>query len=415
MKKILNLSIILFVGIIGGILLLLLVNALPTGQMQKHISESTSVMEAEGDYQMLINGYISSRLDNFTDSIMLVTSANKADTNLVDRTVNMYRVFYEDKRPSEVLVAYGKGNPDYTVSGYSRYWHGYQLVLKPLLLIFNYQEIRYVNMCLQILLIVFIVALMWKKDMKLYVLSYLITVCSLIPVSVAFSLQFSAVFYLTSISIIILLVWFEVIEVAGNTLTFFLCIGMATSYFDLLTYPLVTCGITLIFYFILKKKHSLQSDVLEIIQYGSIWAIGYGGMWAGKWIAGSILLRKNIIYDAITAIFNRTSSEDYGRKEAILNNMSAMFQTPIKYMFLFLVLVLLISLIFKMAKDKKMYLKNIHFLLIAIIPFVWYMVLANHSYVHYWFTYRELAIFIFAILVWLSKNLEECKKISETL
>lgn len=68
-----------------------------------------------------------------------------------------------------------------------------------------------------------------------------------------------------------------------------------------------------------------------------------------------------------------------------------------------------------MAKDKKMYLKNIHFLLIAIIPFVWYMVLANHSYVHYWFTYRELAIFIFAILVWLSKNLEECKKISETL
>ena len=91
MKKILNLSIILFVGIIGGILLLLLVNALPTGQMQKHISESTSVMEAEGDYPMLINGYISSRLDNFTDSIMLVTSANKADTNLVDRTVNMYR------------------------------------------------------------------------------------------------------------------------------------------------------------------------------------------------------------------------------------------------------------------------------------------------------------------------------------
>ena len=132
-------------------------------------------------------------------------------------------------------------------------------------------------------------------------------------------------------------------------------------------------------------------------------------MWAGKWIAGSILLRKNIIYDAITAIFNRTSSEDYGRKEAILNNMSAMFQTPIKYMFLFLVLVLLISLIFKMAKDKKMYLKNIHFLLIAIIPFVWYMVLANHSYVHYWFTYRELAIFIFAILVWL-KNAKKYQK-----
>lgn len=415
MKKMSKLLLILFMGIMGGTFLLLLVNALPNERMQRHISESTSVMEAEGDYPMLMNGYISSRLDNFTDSIMLVTAANREDTNLIDRTVNMYRVHYEDKRPSEVLVAYGKGSPDYTVSGYPRYWHGYQVALKPLLLIFNYQEIRYINMCFQILLIAFVVAVMWKKDMKLYILPYLVTVCSLMPVSVALSLQFSAVFYLTNISIILLLVLFESMQATKNTLAFFLSVGMATSYFDMLTYPLVTCGIPLIVYFILKKKHSLQSDILETVQYGSIWAIGYGGMWAGKWIIGSILLKKNIINDALTAIFNRTSSEDYGRKEAILNNLSAMFEPPIKYLFLLSVLILLVSLIIKMAKDKKMYLKNFHYLIIAAIPFAWYMVLVNHSCVHFWFTYRELAIFIFAILVWLCKNLEECKKKGETL
>lgn len=415
MKKISKLLLILFMGIIGGTFLLLLVNVLPNERMQRHISESTSVMEEEGDYPMLMDGYISSRLDNFTDSIMLVTAANKEDTNFVDRTVNMYRVNYEDKRPSEVLVDYGKGNPDYTVSGYPRYWHGYQLALKPLLLIFNYQEIRYINMCLQILLIAFVVAIMWKKDMKLYILPYLVTICSLMPASVALSLQFSAVFYLTNISIILLLVWFESIQVTGNTLSFFLSIGMMTSYFDLLTYPLVTCGIPLIVYFILKKEHSIQSDILETVQYGIIWAIGYGGMWAGKWIIGSILLRKNIINDALAAIFNRTSSEDYGRKEAILKNMSAMFETPIKYIFLLLILILVISLIIRMVKDKKIYLKNFHYVIIAAIPFAWYMVLVNHSCVHFWFTYRELAIFIFAILVWLCKNLEECKKKTEIL
>lgn len=415
MKKISKLLLILFMGIIGGTFLLLLVNVLPNERMQRHISESTSVMEEEGDYPMLMDGYISSRLDNFTDSIMLVTAANKEDTNFVDRTVNMYRVNYEDKRPAEVLVDYGKGNPDYTVSGYPRYWHGYQLALKPLLLIFNYQEIRYINMCLQILLIAFVVAIMWKKDMKLYILPYLVTICSLMPASVALSLQFSAVFYLTNISIILLLVWFESIQVTGNTLSFFLSIGMMTSYFDLLTYPLVTCGIPLIVYFILKKEHSIQYDILETVQYGIIWAIGYGGMWAGKWIIGSILLRKNIINDALAAIFNRTSSEDYGRKEAILKNMSAMFETPIKYIFLLLILILVISLIIRMVKDKKIYLKNFHYVIIAAIPFAWYMVLVNHSCVHFWFTYRELAIFIFAILVWLCKNLEECKKKTEIL
>lgn len=415
MKKILDLSIILLISVMGGTFLLLLVNVLPNERMQRHISESTSVMEEEGDYPMLMDGYISSRLDNFTDSIMLVTAANKEDTNFVDRTVNMYRVNYEDKRPAEVLVDYGKGNPDYTVSGYPRYWHGYQLALKLLLLIFNYQEIRYINMCLQILLIAFVVAIMWKKDMKLYILPYLVTICSLMPASVALSLQFSAVFYLTNISIILLLIWFESIQVTGNTLSFFLSVGMMTSYFDLLTYPLVTCGIPLIVYFILKKEHSIQSDILETVQYGIIWAIGYGGMWAGKWIIGSILLRKNIINDALAAIFNRTSSEDYGRKEAILKNMSAMFETPIKYIFLLLILILVISLIIRMVKDKKIYLKNFHYVIIAAIPFAWYMVLVNHSCVHFWFTYRELAIFIFAILVWLCKNLEECKKKTEIL
>lgn len=196
MKKTFRLFLILFLGILGGTLSLLIVNALPNEKMQMHISESVSVMEAEGDYPMPITGYISSRLDNFTDSIMLVSATNKADTGLIDRTINMYRVCYNNKRPSEELVAYGKGDTNYSVVSYSRYWHGYQLFLKPLLLFCNYQEIRYINMYIQILMIAFVIAVIWKKNMKLYVVPYLVMICSLMPVSVALSLQFSAIFYM---------------------------------------------------------------------------------------------------------------------------------------------------------------------------------------------------------------------------
>ena len=35
---------------------------------------------------------------------------------------------------------------------------------------------------------------------------------------------------------------------------------------------------------------------------------------------------------------------------------------------------------------------NIPYLLIFLIPFVWYCVLANHSYIHVFFTYRDLAV-----------------------
>ena len=32
------------------------------------------------------------------------------------------------------------------------------------------------------------------------------------------------------------------------------------------------------------------------------------------------------------------------------------------------------------------------------MPFVWYAVMLNHSFVHHWFTYRGLAASVFAVV-----------------
>lgn len=264
MKKILKLFLILCISILVGTLLLLIVNTLPNDKMKKHILESVPIMESEGDYPEQIPGYISSRLDNYTDAIMLVSTAHKAETSLVDRTINMYRVSYKDKRPPEVLAAFGKGDEGYTISSYSRYWHGYQVILKLLLLILNYQEIRYINMCLQNIIISFAVITLWKKDLKLYIAPYLIMIYSLMPVSTALSLQFSTIFYLMNVASIILLNKFEKFEAEGNTLIFFLCVGIVTSFFDFLTYPLITLGVPLTFYFVLSSQNTFLSSILKL-------------------------------------------------------------------------------------------------------------------------------------------------------
>ena len=39
------------------------------------------------------------------------------------------------------------------------------------------------------------------------------------------------------------------------------------------------------------------------------------------------------------------------------------------------------------------------YLLVAFAPYIWYLVLSNHSYVHFWFTYRLQAVSITAILL----------------
>ncbi len=41
-------------------------------------------------------------------------------------------------------------------------------------------------------------------------------------------------------------------------------------------------------------------------------------------------------------------------------------------------------------------------LFIAAYPFVWYAVLKNHSFIHSFFTYRELAITLYAVLAFIA-------------
>ena len=43
------------------------------------------------------------------------------------------------------------------------------------------------------------------------------------------------------------------------------------------------------------------------------------------------------------------------------------------------------------------------YFIIAVIPFIWYVVSGRHSYIHYWFIYRELCITVFALLTGIVK------------
>lgn len=73
----------------------------------------------------------------------------------------------------------------------------------------------------------------------------------------------------------------------------FLIIGMLTSFFDFLTYPLFTLGMPLILISVLGTFSSVQK-LCDIVKNSIFWGIGYGGMWCGKWMVGSILTGDNL-------------------------------------------------------------------------------------------------------------------------
>lgn len=221
------------------------------------------------------------------------------------------------------------------------------------------------------------------------------------PIATMCSIQYNTIFLLTFSSMIFIvhkdIYWKKALYKWGF---FFMVIGGLTSYFDLLTYPMVTLGAPLTLWLSLNMKSQLFCNLKNIFLYFLLWLIGYGGMWTGKWIMGSIIIRENLIQDAFQSIHFRISSNAFGRKIKYRDVIESVMNVSWKYICSALILICILFM-FKTINSKKLDFKHLlEFIVIGIFPFGWYLILKNHTFIHYWFTYREMAVTIFAIMVW---------------
>ena len=72
-----------------------------------------------------------------------------------------------------------------------------------------------------------------------------------------------------------------------------------------------------------------------------------------------------------------------------------------------ILVVALVLLIWKKAKDMKTIMAYLPMLLVAAYPYIWYLVMSNHSQIHFWYTYRAQLVTLFGILMFLSCILRE--------
>lgn len=400
-------------GILGA-LLLAAVYLLPVSPMKENVARSSAVFDYEGVYPQLVQGYKSSQLDNCTDAIMLGIAAYSEEPAEKIRkaaalAMDARRVEFRGDDPVRSLNDYvneveGKEKQKQVV-GYTRYWHGYLIPLKLLLLFFDYGDIRFLNLFIQFFLTGWIMILMVEKGRKRLLLPFAVLICVLNPVAEAMSLQFSSVYYITLLSLLGIL---RREKMAGYAARFFFCIGMMTSFLDLLTYPLLTLGVPLVLMFLLFEGR-MGEKLLLLVKACCAWGLGYAGMWGGKWLIASVLLQRNIFSDAYQQALLRSSMQSDGSAlrwgEVIWRNVRVLLRWP----YLFLAAAVGIILLKKIwsaglkGRVRRAFLFGIPFFLIALMPFVWFCALGNHSYQHYWFTYRELGITCFALLVYLAE------------
>lgn len=388
-------------------LLLILVYALPIEKINLHVRESGAYMQPEGAYWRMIPNSPFTNLDNSTDTTMLLIAAYDGEENPIQKAANNYYITLQGvTKPESCMLLESAEEIGYYIHHYGRYWHGYLVVLKPLLLFLDIGEIRELNMLLVIGAIVTVSLLMYRRGKLRYVFPYLLAVCFMNPGTIANSLQNSTIFHTASIAMIVLLLFSDKEIFRKHLWLFFMLLGMVTSYVDFLTYPIVSIGFPLICLFILNTGNNatgtrqIGKNFWQMLLNSVMWIFGYVGMWGSKWILSSCVTGMHYFADALSNIETRSSSVAFGEEFTLIDLYTKLgyYLSISRIWTVTLIFVILCAVALCFCKKRwNEWSLSVIFLIIALYPVIWGIFARNHTYIHDLFTHRGWGLTILGL------------------
>lgn len=382
---------------------MIVVQIIPQSSISDNIRLSAGVLKDEGlNPQYGWNG--NHRLDTFTDAFifdMLYVSDSKNPK--VSGMLNYLYYPDSEKDPISALYNLVENKTDIIeLVSYSRYWHGMQIILRPLLIFTDYNGIRFINCIFMGTILLVLCLLMWRK------ISPYLTICFLLTFSIMnfyilpMCIQYCPCIYIAMIGMILLLLLPNLSKRLVYIGMYFFSIGSMCCFFDFLTTPQLTYGLPFIVCcFIASPKKPMQF----MIYTGLLWFIGYSLTFISKWTIATLLTDYNCFALAIEAFNHRISTSEplwgveYDFEYAL---KSLYYVTLANFKWVFLILTLFYIYVYIRHKTVLLQcLRNYYWLLmLAFIVPIWYIVIRNHSFMHFdLFTWRALFLSIYSILL----------------
>ena len=284
---------------------------------------------------------------------------------------------------------------------YPRYWHGYLVLIKPLLLFFNISEIKMLSLMIFCILTAITLLLIAQKIGKGAAFSFLTMVIILNPITIVLNIAETTVYVLLLVVCDCLLARSDIFIERKNASILFIIIGGTTCFLDFLTYPLVTLGIPLALLVLIYYE---DVKIISVLFRNSFaWGFGYAGSWLGKFGVCTILTDYDAFSYGIKSVVFRlgtgATSHSYGTSiyTSLISNVRVLMNWQ---SFAIILIVFSIIIVMLVKGYQKIICKKlmIALFIISLMPFIWYILLSNHSTIHYYFTYRELAITWFCVV-----------------
>lgn len=419
LKKGGRLALMLLMCIVAGYVLLAGTYLIPTEKLMFGLRETIRVFdESLEDHetmdQTLVEGYPSTWLDNTSDNFFLLSAAyeNPEESIWQQAAGNPYYTGHHHSTAGAELVTYVTHGPEGRgVALQGRYWNGYLLFLKPLLTVMSYQDIRMINMVAQGVMLVALLCLLYRRGLQRYIPAFGAAYLCLTPFVIPLNMHYSVVIYIMLAAMLAMLLWPRWVHEKLGSTAFFMLLGAATVYFDMLTYPLLAFAFPAILWLFLCDEEGEARSLITLIRIGLAWLAGYAVMWAGKWVIMALTGYAEETKWALESIFIRSDSSELGRFSAIGRNLQVLMRKPFKLLALGAAAVAAVVFIRGMLSKESRFVPAspmlwLSLLGLAVLPFAWYAAMVNSNHVHYFFMHRSLSITVFAGLCLLTRVLK---------
>ena len=410
--------IVISVLIICFVSALVIAAVIPQKAIKKNIEESADYLCSRNLFFNVLKEADSSRIDRYADSILLGIAWQYDAEHPLESVMNSS--YYTEKYLNENEALRDAVEKDKKANQqYLRYWHGSIAVVRPLLMLFSVKGIYVFNRVLLValtaVLLIFFIRERYYAPMVGMITAMIMTSVWFVPLSLEYTWTVMLMLIFT------LAIAFSIQSEKKHTYYIaFLCFGMITCYFDFLTTETLTLTVPMLVLIWLENKiksGTFQKDqedtkalYVRTMKRLLMWAAGYIAAWVMKWGLAAIILRENVMPYITGHLAERIGGTEHvslGLGEyligAIIRNIRCLL--PFNYGiigiltgFLIILVYLYIAYVYRGENINR---KRIGlYLIIAAVPYIRYMVLHNHSYLHYFFTYRaQLGTVIALVLI----------------
>ncbi|MBE5871746.1 MAG: hypothetical protein E7294_10880 [Lachnospiraceae bacterium] len=403
-KKIILYSMIFVVTVLCLTGILAASARIPTEKLQENMKKSAGFLCEREVFFKLSENLECSNIDRYADSILLSIAYHFEPEHPLTSVMNASYYFTEYQNENQNFYeSVTKRLP--ANQQYLRYWHGSAAVVRFLHLFFSLRQIYQLHaVLLAVLALSLIFVLLWHRFFG----AATGIVCALTAVSiwyVPFSLEYTWMFLWALIAALAAVV----LALKGEEqlfFPFFLIVGIVANWLDFLTTETVTLLIPLLLVLAIKQKKEKENSPFGFVAgCCGLWGIGYACMWITKWVLASIVLSENAMPYVKEHIGERIGigEEHKALREmagAIKNNIRCLFPAnlgPIGVAVVCAVGIVLLYLCW--VYPKKEWDRRLLFccIFLGVIPYIRYLVLHDHSYLHFFFTYRAQAAGILAL------------------